>query len=181
MHGMPAPTPLESTPMSWERYQSLPSTVRGEYIDGELVVSAAPDRVHQRIARRLANLLEEALGGAADVDEAWAWKPGDDEFVPDVIVYQPTAETARLTAIPDLVVEVLSQDRSADTVRKFAKYAAAELPLYWVVDPDGPSLLAFELDEVGGFREVAEFGPEDQVDLVVAGRSVRFRPGGLIG
>jgi Uma2 family endonuclease len=70
-----------------------------------------------------------------------------------VIVDQPTADTARLTTVPDLVFEVLSHDRSADTVKKFAKYAAAGLPLYWVVDPDGPSLPVFELDQVGGFRE----------------------------
>ena len=46
----------------------------------------------------------------------WAWRPTQDEFVPDVTVFERTTETIRLTATPLLAVEVLSSDRASDLV-----------------------------------------------------------------
>ena len=48
---------------------------------------------------------------------------------------------------PDLLVEVLSQDRDRDLVRKRDRYAAAGVPEYWIVDPDNEVILVLELSE----------------------------------
>ncbi len=179
MHAMPAST-APRIPMSWQDYERLsPDDVRGEYIDGALLVSPHPSRVHQRIARRLANALERAAGDAAEVDESWGWMPAKDEFGPDVLVYAPTEEVKRLTSIPHLAVEVLSSDRGRDTVLKFGKYQAAGLPRYWIVDPDGPTLTAYELED-GEYRLVGDFGPDDEADLDVGPARLRLRPGDLV-
>ncbi len=95
------------------------------------------------------------------------------------MVYAPTDEVARLTATPHLVVEVLSSDRGRDTVLKFGKYAAAGLPRYWIVDPDGPTLAAYEL-AAGEFRLVDEFSPDDEADLDVGPARIRLRPCDLL-
>lgn len=180
MHAMPAVTAGQRIPMSWEQYAAIPhDEVRGEYIDGALVVMGFPTIRHQRIARRLADMLDTAAGEAAAVDTAIGWKPGADEFGPDVVVYPPAGEAARLTSTPHLVVEILSEDRTRDTVLKFAKYAAAGLPRYWVVDPDGPQVVAYELDAAGTYRQVAAVGPQDVADLDVGPARVRFVPADL--
>ncbi len=166
--------------MSWDEYQRYdPGDRRTEYVDGALVVMEAPNRIHQDIAFELMKLLEAAVAGHARVTAAWGWKPGGDEFVPDVLVYPPTDEVQRLTSIPHLAVEILSSQPAHDTVTKFAKYAAAGLPRYWIVDPAGPELIAYELAGIS-YRQVGRFGPDDLADLGAGPARVQFRPRDLL-
>ena len=125
-------------PMSWVEYERLPDDVPGEYVHGHLVRAPSPSRGHQRVCWRLAALLDEAVGGDHEANVAWQW-------IPDVMVYRRTADTARYTGTPLLCVEVLSTNRAADLRDKLESYAHFGVEHYWVLDPVGRTLVAYVL------------------------------------
>ena len=130
---------------------------RSELIDGCLVVTPAPTPRHQIVVSGLLRLLSTACPAdlrvlVAPLDVVLA----DDTVVqPDVLVARRDDFTERdLPVAPLLAVEVLSPStRRVDVTLKRARYEAAGCPSYWVLDPDHPSLTAWNLQD--GYVEVA--------------------------
>lgn len=167
-----SPALVDGQAMSWDEYVALGEEPRAEYVDGKVLVSPSPDRLHSRIGRRLADAIEAVLPEELDVDTEWSWTTGGDEFIPDVVVYTGTEETVRLTAVPLLAVEILSTSSCADLVMKAFKHAAAGLPHYWIVDPRDEVVDAFELVD-GAYVAKAHVTVDEPADVSFGPASLR--------
>jgi Uma2 family endonuclease len=143
---------------------------RYELIDGVLIVSAAPGRVHQRAVGRLYRLLDDACRAEFEVLlSPFAVGLADDtEMQPDVLVARREQLTDKgLPGPPALAVEVLSPStRMIDLNSKRSRHERAGTPSFWVVDPiarpDEARLIAWELEPDGRYRQVADVTGEKE-------------------
>ena len=128
---------------------------RYEVVFGELHVTAAPDRRHQRVQMLVgahAHEVAESTGAgevyAAPVDV----RPfGTDQVQPDLIFIRRERlylyQGHILLGPPDLAVEILSPStRNFEETRKLRFYEAAGVPEYWIFDPDQREVRPFRLD-----------------------------------
>ena len=137
--GMPA----ERSRWTAEMVRALPDDgKRYEVLDGELLVSPSPSRLHQRAVARLhlildqyveANALGEVIFSPADVEFS------DDRMVqPDVFVVPEIGSSWRDMKAPVLIIEVLSSSTARnDRIKKRRVYQEERIPQYWIVDIEG--------------------------------------------
>lgn len=129
-----------------------------ELLDGILLVSPAPIPVHQVVAGNL--YLALRMGCPAGLRVLFApldWQPDRrTSLQPDLLVVGRDDLGAKNIVKPLLLaVEVLSPStRRKDAVLKFSKYAECGVASYWLVDPAGPSVVAYDLVD-GAYVEVA--------------------------
>jgi Uma2 family endonuclease len=147
-----------SRPLTSDDLDAMPDDGhRYELIDGTLIVSPAPASRHQVVVAGLYRTLhrrcpEDQIVLFAPVDVAL----GDSTVMhPDLLVARRSDLTDRdLPVAPPPAVEVLSPStRHIDLVLKRSRFEAAGCPAYWVVDPDEPSLRAWQLRD-GTYEEV---------------------------
>lgn len=138
-------------PLTYDEVQQFPDDgYRYELVDGELLVTPAPNTAHQRaitqlIVRLAAAVPDEMETLVGPVD--WYVRPTT-YFEPDLVVVRRDArsDAQRLLEPPVLAVEVLSPStRHRDVGLKLRAYEDAGLPCYWVVDPVEPRLTVHRL------------------------------------
>lgn len=162
MTALPDWMDLPPNGLSAEEYDALPEEIcrRIEIVDGAVIVSAAPRRLHQDIARRLANALEAAcapeLAVSTDVDLRLRDVPLLNRR-PDVVVYDASLSDDAVLSPRHcgLVVEVMSPGSvTTDQTDKPAEYAAAGIANYWRVEhretDNSLSVFCYRLDPTTG-------------------------------
>ncbi|MGI8677867.1 MAG: Uma2 family endonuclease [Jatrophihabitans sp.] len=158
--------PRESRDWTVDDLDELPDDgLQYELLDGLLLVTPAPIPDHQRFARGIFRLLD--AGCPADRFEVFFapldWRPDPwTSLQPDVLVAaRDRIGPKNITEPLALAVEVLSPStRRKDMVLKRSKYQDAGVMSYWIVDPDGPAVTAYDLRN-GKYVEVgAAIGDE---------------------
>jgi len=179
---------------TYEDLLALPERVRAEVIHGSIVVQPAPLPEHGRAQ----GSIWRSIGGPFDDDDGrggpggwWILLEVDvrlgahDILRPDVAGWRrdrlPRPWGLRpIDVVPDWVCEILSpSSQSHDRVQKAALYASAGVPFFWIVDPVGRVVEAFQLEhhsEQGRWVRLgawdsgasASIPPFEQVQLEVA-------------
>lgn len=149
-----------------------------EVAEGVLVMTPRPLPQHQRVAMKLAQLLEVQLEpdfiALTDVEIGLRTGARATHRAPDVTMTTPAVLAAirpwMEPADAALVVEVVSPGSgNIDRVLKVHEYQTAGISAYLVVDLERHELIAFELDDRGAY--VSTVG--DPVSLTVAGTGIR--------
>jgi len=173
------------TRLTYEDICLLPNNgKRYEIVEGDLFVTPAPRRLHQRIVTRLTRFLSGFVEDRR-LGEVYV-SPFDVVFSPfDVVepdlVYVSKARESVLTEMnaqgaPDLVVEVLSETtEKIDRTIKLKLYGKFGVQEYWIIDPHGPSAEIYRRGEEG-LTLVAKLSAEEALTSpILTGFSVPLR------
>lgn len=136
-----------------------------ELVDGRVEVPEMPTKTHQQIVHALLTafltyLRLRASGDAIAAPYRVRLRMGGFRE-PDITVYRwdhLDRFGERFGGVPDLVVEVVSDDpvsRVRDYEDKRREYSAAGIPEYWIVDPGADRVLVLTL-ESGDYVTAAE-------------------------
>ena len=153
----PKPLLCAGVRMSLDEFLALGETdERLELIDGALYIMSTPTKDHQFLLARLIVYFELYLDAftpaPAEVyqDITTILSPELQRVVePDLVVIlggrNDIGGLIYVEGVPDIVVEILSSDRSHDLVRKRQIYAEAGVREYWILDPRYDTVTLLEL------------------------------------
>jgi Uma2 family endonuclease len=147
---MVSPKPRPTDADLWAELLALPEHMKGQIIDGELIVQPRPRPRHARVMKRLGQYLspfddgdgfEQGSGGWWILLEPGIELPGAPEIVPDVAGWRratlPELDLdAKITTRPDWACEVLSPGNTrAAIIKKQTFYARVGVEWLWLVNP----------------------------------------------
>ena len=167
------------TKLTYEEYLKEPETkLRFDIVDGEVIMTAAPNPYHQRTLRRTFRPLDRFVNERG---------LGEILFAPlDIIIQRNPLRTRqpdllfisnekadiiiqddRIHGGPDLVIEILSPSNSrAEIEGKLADYARISVRECWLLAPQGRTVETLQLDS-GEWNRLAIRGIGENVETVV--------------
>ena len=137
---------------------------RHEILAGEHVVSPRPNLYHQLVAVRLLEELQATIARrelGLVYPEVTVHLADHDVAEPDIAIVlrgnERICTPTKILGAPDLLIEILSpSNRRVDEQQKRARYAAAGVREYWLVDPDEHTVEQLVLRE-GSFESRGVF------------------------
>ena len=123
-----------------EDYLQLEEGLLAQLIDGELIMSPAPNTNHQRVLRKLYDELRGFSKGEFFFSPIDLYLDDKNVMQPDLVFISEKKSniitTRGIEGVPDLVVEIISPSNSFyDRNTKRRKYLEIGVTEYWIVDP----------------------------------------------
>ncbi len=150
--------------VSYEEFMVIneKSTLRMEFINGEIYLLESPNMGHQEILGRLHLIFSEYFKGKkcrvflAPFDVHFKKKDIKDPDVmqPDVLVAcdleNNVTGKGRYMGTPTLVIEILSEiTRSKDMIEKLNTYMMSGVKEYWLIDTKQEKIIIYEFEDYG--------------------------------
>ena len=155
------------TPSKMELFRRLPEGVNCELIFDEFTVAPSPSWNHQSAFIRLTVLLFKFLNENPNGSGTLCTAPFDVYFEhlrsvvqPDLFVILNTQKDIiqknGVHGVPDLIIEIISSNRSYDTQRKKSLYEKAGVKEYFLIDPENKKTTLLTLNSEGVYEQTYE-------------------------
>jgi len=151
--------------MTYEEFLNLADEdLPAEWVDGEVIVTSLARDRHQDIVR----FLTAVLSVFVETHEPGAVRPAPFQMKlarsgrePDVLfIAQEHLDRLKATYLDgpaDLVIEITSPESvGRDRGEKFYEYEQANIPEYWLIDPERKRAEFYRLDENGQYQLVPQ-------------------------
>ena len=177
--------------VSYEEFMQIyeKSTLRMEFINGEIYILGSPDLGHQELLGRLYLIFNQYFHGKPcrvffapfDVHFRKQELKEPDVCQPDLLVACDLAnnitDKGRYMGTPSLVLEIVSDStRSKDMIDKLNTYRLSGVREYWVVDPRQKNILLYDFEncEIDTYRTFE--GGNTAQSIAFAGLTAEISP-----
>lgn len=140
-----------------EDIYALPEGERAELINGQMYMIAPPNRIHQKIATRIASVIDQFIFNKQGHCEVYSapfavfLNSDDKTYVePDVsIICNKNLLTDKgCNGAPDWIIEIVSPgSRHMDYGTKNALYSDSGVREYWIVDPEKERVTVYAYED----------------------------------
>ncbi len=161
--------------LSINYYKILPEGAPYQLIEGELIMTPAPNPGHQMISgnlfKKLSSFVDERKLGILLYSPIDVYLDDENAFQPDIVfISKKRRETIKKDGIygaPDLVVEVLSPSTAHyDLKEKFKVYERSGIREYWIVAPEMNSVEIYS-NEKEHFSLIAKAERKGEVESLL--------------
>ena len=156
---------LSSAPSPLKLFSKLPEITGCEVIFNEMTMSPSPTPLHQLLLSDLHALIyaflhENNAGKVLTSPTDVYFEHYDSAIQPDLsILLNDNLHQIKKDGIygaPDVVIEILSRNRTYDTQRKKSLYEKAGVKEYFMIDPENKKTILLTLNESGVYNQTYE-------------------------
>ena len=163
---------------TFQDLQSLPEWPKGpllELITGELYLVPSPTPLHQDITRNLILKLSDYLKKNnigkiynAPVDVKLS---NEDVVIPDLLFIanknKSIIKEKFIEGTPDIVVEILSSNKTRDLIEKYELYQKYKVKEYWVINPQEKTITIFTLLDNERYNDGVKANYSDKIQTTI--------------
>lgn len=157
-------------------YKLLPEGAPYQLIEGELIMTPAPNPRHQIISgnifKSLSRFIDEKHKGMALFSPIDVYLGQENAYQPDLVFIskqrQEIIKEDGIYGAPDLIVEILSPSTAYyDLKKKYKAYESHGVKEYWIVDPEIKGIEIFSLKTEGRFELIHNASESGSVRSII--------------